>query len=104
MYNTKFTQQLVLLLCENRKQMEEKYPVEGRWSAQSALAIEVGWLSKGEMEWGFDREIIYSREAPMGHLPTLGRQELGVAFHHGYTLTWIFSKLYGTSRHSLFYT
>lgn len=72
----------------------EKYLVNNRWSPMSALAIEIGWLNKGAGEWAFDRDIIYSLDAPLGHLPTVGRQEMGVAFHHGYMLSWIFSKLY----------
>ena len=72
----------------------EKYPIAGRWSAMSALAIVIGWLSAGADEWSFDRETYYAIDAPKGHLPTAGKQALGHAFHHGYLLSWIFSNLY----------
>jgi len=74
--------------------VKEKYPIVGRWTSMSALAIVLGWLSAGAYEWAFDRETIYSIESPKGHLPTVGKQELGCAFHHGYLLDWIFSNLY----------
>jgi len=74
--------------------IREKYPIRGRWSSMSALAIALGWLSAGAEEWSFDRETIYAIEAPKGHLPTVGKQELGCAFHHGYLLAWLFSNLY----------
>ena len=60
----------------------------------TALAIVLGWLSAGVYEWRFDRETSYALDAPKGHLPTVGKQELGCAFHHGYLLDWIFSNLY----------
>ncbi len=72
----------------------EKYPIAGRWSAMSALAIVIRWLSAGADEWSFDRETYYAIDAPKGHLPTVGKQELGCAFHHGYLLSWVFSNLY----------
>jgi len=77
--------------------VREKYPINGRWTAISALAIVIGWLSAGAEEWRFDRETSYAINAPKGHLPTVGKQELGCAFHHGYLLSWIFSNLYHDS-------
>jgi DNA-binding response OmpR family regulator len=71
-----------------------QYPVAGIWKLSTALTIALGWLCKGSPEWVFDGEINYSLDAPKGHLPTVGRQELGVAFHHGFMLEWIFSKFY----------
>ena len=74
--------------------IQKKYRIRGRWSSMAALAILLGWLSNGAAEWSFDRETIYAIDAPKGHLPTLGKQELGCAFHHGYMLDWVFDKLY----------
>lgn len=74
--------------------VKEKYPIVGKWVPMTALAIVLGWLSAGVYEWRFDRETSYALDAPKGHLPTVGKQELGCAFHHGYLLDWIFSNLY----------
>ena len=60
----------------------------------TALTIDLGWLSKGGSEWSFDCETNYSLDAPKGHLPTSGKQAFGFAFHHGFMLHHIFSKLY----------
>lgn len=70
------------------------YPVKGLWSVGSALAIEIGWLSPNSEEFFFDLETIYSGDSPKGHLPTTGKQGLGCAFHHGYLIGSIFSKLF----------
>jgi len=75
----------------------EKYPIVGRWSPMSALAIVLGWLSAGAEEWDFDRDTYYEIDAPKGHLPTAGKQALGHAFHHGYLLNWIFNNLFTDS-------
>jgi len=79
--------------------VREKYPISivGRWTPMFALAIVLGWLSAGADEWIFDCETNYSINSPKGHLPTVGKQELGCAFHHGYLLSWIFSNLYRDS-------
>ena len=76
------------------KAVKEKYLIGGRWTSMAALAIVLGWLSNGAAEWSFDRETIYAIDAPKGHLPTVGKQELGCAFHHGYLLSWFFINLY----------
>lgn len=70
------------------------YPVKGLWSVGAALAIEIGWLSPNSEEFFFDLETIYSGDSPKGHLPSTGKQELGCAFHHGYLIHSIFSKLF----------
>ncbi|WP_055073862.1 GUN4 domain-containing protein [Pseudanabaena sp. 'Roaring Creek'] len=79
---------------KKRTPIQKKYRVRGRWSSMAALAILLGWLSNGASEWRFDRETMYTIDSPKGHLPTLGKQELGCAFHHGYMLDWVFDKLY----------
>jgi hypothetical protein len=73
---------------------QEKYPITGRWTAMTALTIALGWLSKGGSEWSFDCKTNYSLDVPKGHLPTSGKQAFGFAFHHGFMLHHIFSKLY----------
>lgn len=76
------------------KDFFDQYPIQGKWTTITVLPIALGWLSKGAPEWNFDCETKYSLDTPKGHLPTVGKQEMGVAFHHGYLLSWIFSKLY----------
>lgn len=71
-----------------------RYNIEGILTLPTALTIDLGWLRKGSPEWTFNGEINYSLDSPKGHLPTVGRQELGSAFHHGFMLTSIFAKLY----------
>ena len=80
---------------QNPQGVEAKYPIHmsGIWTPMTALAIEIGWLSRGAIEWSFDLKTFYSLDAPRGHLPSVGKQELGDAFHHGYLLSMIFYRL-----------
>lgn len=66
---------------------------QGRLVPSNLLALTLGWVTPTGNELEFDGVIQYSLKAPLGHLPTVGRQSMGVALHQGYLLHWIFQKL-----------